>query len=109
MKLRQLLRKTVPEDTDEEVLIKDIVVPNDFKKTRPAQWKIKRIRHYYNKYKRLDKSITVIAETNERGKNNKFVLVDGYTRYIFSRYILRLDVVPVKYISFDEYLLIENK
>jgi ParB-like chromosome segregation protein Spo0J len=52
----------------------------------------------------LDKPITVIAETNEKGFHNKYVLVDGYSRYLAAKNWLDIKYVPIKYIDIDTYL-----
>ena len=57
----------------------------------------------YFKLGHLDKPITVIIETNEKGKPNKFLLVDGYTRFLFARNYLHRELIPAKYISYEEY------
>lgn len=44
----------------------------------------------------LDKPITVIAEINVRGKHNKFIIVDGYIRYLIAKQY-GLEYIPVKY------------
>ena len=58
---------------------------------------------WYEKLGHLDKPITVVAETNERGRHNKFILVDGYTRYLYMRYTLKQDMIPVRYIDINTY------
>jgi hypothetical protein len=97
----------VPDDTDELVRIRDIVIPPDFKKTNVKYYKIKKVVDYYEKYGMLDKPISIYPEIYYNSRHfecspNKLYLLDEYSRYIAARYYLRLKVVPVKYISLDD-------
>jgi hypothetical protein len=92
-----------PDGTDEVVGIYDIIIPPNFKKTKPQTIKIKRAISYYFKQGMFDKPITVITETNESGFNNKYILVDGYSRYIAASDWMDMRYVPVRYISIEEY------
>lgn len=67
-----------PEGTESIVNIDDIGIPPVFTRRPPDKDKIKRYVIAHRKLKRLEKPITVIAETNESGKINKLILVDGY-------------------------------
>lgn len=96
-----------PKGTDEIVHIDDIRIPPCFKKTGCKYFKIERAIDYYLKHKRLDKPITVIAETNEKGFPNKLLLVDQYSRYLACR-LLHIDRIPVRYIDIDTYLNKQN-
>lgn len=91
---------------DELVDIDDIVIPEKFKLTKPRRKKIIRAFNYFNKYGFFDKPISVIVETNERGKSNKFVLIDEYSRYIAAKW-LHMRFVPVKHIDINGLQLIE--
>jgi hypothetical protein len=94
-----------PIGTDEVVHIENInVIPEDFKKTETGSLKILRAVQYYQRNGHLDKPISVIAETNERGNPNTLVLIDEYSRYqaADSKH-LNLAYVPVKYIDIDKY------
>lgn len=92
----------LPEGTDEVVHFSQIVIPLDFKKHEPHLYKIKRaIRYFVLHNNIIDKPISVIAETNERGYKNKLVLIDEYSRYLALVNWLGLKYVPVKYIEID--------
>lgn len=92
-----------PEGTDEVVAICDIIISNDFKRTKPRIEKIQRAVKHYLKYGSFDVPITVIAITNEQGLHTKFLLVDGYSRYIAAKDWIGLKYIPVKYISIEDY------
>jgi len=85
------------------VHIKDIVIPEEFSKTRVGHHKIIWAKEYIQRNGYFDKPISVIAEINERGKPNTLVLIDEYSRYK-AAIELGLTEVPVKYISIEEYL-----
>lgn len=92
-----------PEGTDEVVSIYDIEIPRNFKRTITNPDKIKKAVRYYVEHGRLDKPITVIAETNERKLHSKLWLIDGYSREIAAREWIGLKRVPVKYIDINDY------
>lgn len=91
-----------PVGTDETVRLWEILIPPDFAKTTPLSYKMKMCKERYKKLGHLDEPITVIAETNERGKPNKLLLVDGYSRYLYAKYNIKLKYVPVRYIDIDK-------
>jgi hypothetical protein len=84
------------------VHIEDIVIPDDFKRTHCGHNKIRWAKEYYQRNGFMDKPISVISETNERGKPNKLILIDEYSRYK-AAIELGLTDVEVKYIDIDEY------
>ncbi len=92
-----------PEDTDEIVHICDIIIPPLFKKSKTHGYKIKKAIAYYAKRGMLDKPISVIAETNEKGLHNKYLLIDEYSRYIACKKWMNISYVPVKYININDY------
>lgn len=92
-----------PDGTDEVVSIYDIIIPDNFKKTKPQDIKVKRAIAYFVKYGLFDKPLTVILETNESGLHNKYILVDQYARYIAAKDWMDIKYVPVRYISMDDY------
>ena len=92
-----------PEGTQDTVRISDIIIPKCYLNTQPKQHKLDRVEDAYISLGHLDKPITVVAETNERGKANKFILVDEYTRFIFARNY-GINKIPVKYISMEDYI-----
>ena len=105
---QQIFRKDrdldkVPEGTDEVVSICDIIISNDFKRTKPRIEKIQSAVKHYLKLGLFDVPITVIADTNEQGLHTKFLLVDGYSRYIAAKEWIGLKYIPVKYISIEDY------
>ena len=92
----------LPEGTDEVVHFSQIVIPLDFKKHKPHLYKIKNaIRYFVLHNNMIDKPISVIAETNEKGYRNKLVLIDEYSRYLALVNWLRLKYVPVRYIDIN--------
>lgn len=91
-------------ECDSVVRIGDIKIPPSFDCTKPLDYKMKRCRSLYKKLGHLDKAITVIVETNEKGKPSKLILVDGYSRYLYAKEQLKLQYVPVKYITIEEWL-----
>lgn len=93
-----------PEGTDEVVAICDVIIPINFKKTPPQVEKVKRAVKYFFMFGMLEAPITVIADTNEQGLHTKFLLVDGYSRYIAAKDWIGLKYIPVKYISIEEYI-----
>jgi hypothetical protein len=94
-----------PVGTDEVINRNDIIIPRAFKQTRYRmnQEKIRKAIRYYIDCKMLDKPITVIVETNEKKRHNKFILVDEYSRYIAAVDWIGLNYIPVKYIDIDTY------
>lgn len=88
-----------PLGTDDVVSIKDIEIPKDFLLTIPHEYKVQNAVKSYVKFGMLDKPISVYVETNEKGRRNKIVLVDGYSRYIAAIKWLSLKFVPIKYIE----------
>lgn len=96
--------KKKPLHIDEEenyVRLEDIVIPEDFKKSRTGRLKILRAEEYYSRFGCFDKPISVIAETNERGRVNTLTLIDEYSRYLASKN-LGLEYVVVKYIDIND-------
>ena len=90
----------IPNGTDEVVHISQIVIPKNFKKHKPHNYKIKAAIKYFVLHNNvIDKPITVIAETNEKGFKNKMVLVDEYSRYLALVDWIGLKYIPVKYIE----------
>lgn len=98
---KQKIMSDMPEGTQDIVQIEYITIPRNFKRTTVSPWKIRRAVEYYRKHIKLDKPITVIAETNERGKRNKLILADEYSRYIAAK-ILYLKEVPIRYIKIED-------
>jgi len=82
--------------------IDDIVIPDDFKRTHCSHTKIRWAKEYYQRNGYMDKPISVIAETNERGLPNKLILVNEYSRYLAAINYLDLKYVEVKYIDIEE-------
>ena len=72
--------------------IDDIVIPDNFKRTHCSFNKIRWAKEYYQRNGYMDKPISVIAETNERGLPNKLILIDEYSRYLAAKKLFRLKV-----------------
>lgn len=58
------------------VLISDIIIPDEFTKTTPKNSKVERIREYFNVYNSIDEPITISSGN---------VLMDGYIRYLIAK------------------------
>lgn len=58
------------------VLISDIIIPDEFTKTTPNISKVQRIREYFNVYNTIDKPVTISSGN---------VLIDGYIRYLIAK------------------------
>ncbi|MDF2950457.1 MAG: hypothetical protein K0S18_40 [Anaerocolumna sp.] len=89
---------------DELVDIYDITIPENFKLTKPKRKKIYRAFNYFIRNGFFDKPISVIIESNENGKANRFVLVDGYSRYVAARWMY-MRFIPVKYIDINDVII----
>ena len=92
-----------PKGTEDIVDIRNIIIPPTFAQTEPQSWKMSRCQKRYHQSGHLDSPISVIPETNENGKSNKLLLVDGYTRYLLSKKYLKLSKLPVRYIDINTY------
>lgn len=72
--------------TDEiKIAIEDIKIPKPFKKTRPREEKLDKVRNYFDEWGKLDKPITI---------DDDYMLVDGYSRYVVAKE-KGLKLVPV--------------
>ena len=91
-----LFRRKVPKGTVEIIPIRYIKIPPGFAGSYPSYDKIVKYRKLYQKKGYIDKPLTVIPETNERGCPNRFVLVDGYIRYLLLEQSGE-EFAPVKY------------
>ena len=103
MKLKSVkedIHNNVPEGTDEVVNVIDIIIPEEFKKTKCGYNKIRWAEEYYIRNRKFDKPISVVAETNERGESNKLYLVNEYSRLLAAQN-LWISYVPIKYIAID--------
>ena len=89
------------EEEENYVRLEDIIIPEDFKKSRTGRLKILRAEEYYGRFGCFDKPIYVIAETNEKGRVNTLMLIDQYSRYQAARN-LGLEYVIVKYIDIND-------
>lgn len=88
--------KKLLDGADDLVKIEDIKIPSDFAVLVPTKEKMIKKATYYDENGKFDKPIIVVPETNERGKPNKLMLVDGYINYIIA--ICRNEkYVPVQY------------
>ena len=89
----------LPEGTEMLVRLEDIIVPDVFRlrSSKPKYWKMLRARNAYEDNGFIDKPLTVEVITNEYGKPTKYLLVDGYTRYLVLSEC-RVVKAPVKYI-----------
>lgn len=101
--ITKLEKENIPLGTDEIVHIADFIIPDDYRKHKPHDYKIKNALKHFIKYGVIDKPITVIAETNEQGFHNKYILVNEYSRYLALVDWCGLSYVPVRYIDIDTY------
>lgn len=74
---------------DTYIPITDIFVPENFAKSKPRDWKIRRVRDRLGDKKKLDKPITI---------NQDHYIVDGYTRYLVAKEI-GMGYVPVRWVN----------
>ena len=58
------------------VLISDIIIPDEFTKTTPKNSKVERIREYFNVYNTIDEPVTISSGN---------ILMDGYIRYLIAK------------------------
>ena len=70
--------------------LENLIVPEFMAATKPAHWKIKRVRDRLGDKQQLDKPITL-------DHNN--VIRDGYTRYLVAKEI-GMKFVPVRYVQY---------
>ncbi|MGV7002020.1 plasmid stabilization protein [Priestia megaterium] len=77
-----------PKGTQDLLNFDDIIVPEEFLKTRPNPEKTQKVIDFVKRTGRLDEPLTI-----EKGSN---VLKDGYRRYIVAKTV-KMDQVPVVY------------
>jgi len=77
-----------PKGTQDLVSFDDIIVPEEFLKTRPNPEKTQKVIDFVKRTGRLDEPVTI-----EKGSN---VLKDGYRRYVVAKTV-KMDKVPVVY------------
>ena len=77
-----------PKGTQDLLNFDDIIVPEEFLKTRPNPEKTQKVIDFVKRTGRLDEPLTI-----EKGSN---VLKDGYRRYIVAKTV-KMDKVPVVY------------
>lgn len=58
------------------VLISDIIIPDEFTKTTPKNSKVERIREYFNVYNTIDEPVTISSGN---------ILMGGYIRYLIAK------------------------
>lgn len=58
------------------VLISDIIIPDEFMDTTPKKSKVERIREYFNVYNTIDEPVTISSSN---------ILMDGYIRYLIAK------------------------
>lgn len=85
-----------PDNTEDIVRLKDIKIPTEFTRCLPSKEKIVSKAEYYKKHKVLEHPITVICESNEKGRPNKLILADGYISYLILLFGGE-EFAPVKY------------
>ena len=90
------MRKFKPKGTVEYVRMSDIIIPRFIAESHPSQKKIDEYTKRYIKFGYIDTPVTVYPETNEKGKPNKLILVDGFIRWKIAKE-WNEDYIPVKY------------
>jgi hypothetical protein len=98
------MKKLLPKCTVEYVRLSDIIIPRDIAESKPSKKKVEEYTKRYIKLGYIDVPITVYPETNERGRPNKLILVDGYIRWRICR-DWNEDLVPVKYIDINDIVI----
>ncbi|MEH7357795.1 plasmid stabilization protein [Priestia megaterium] len=88
-----------PKGTQDHVNFEDIIVPEEFLKTRPNPQKTQKVIDFVKRTGRLDEPLTI-----EKGSN---VLKDGYRRYIVAKTV-KMNKLPVIYVSVDHYMQEDN-
>jgi hypothetical protein len=91
-----LFSRKIPKGTVETIPMKYIRIPPVFAGSYPSYDKIIKYKKLYQKKGYIDKPLTVVPETNEKGHPNRFVLVDGYIRYLLLEQFSE-EFAPVKY------------
>lgn len=81
-------KKSVPEGTEDIILLSKIVVPDEFINSKPAEHKIKKAIKDYRKFDMISKPLLIEKDT--------YKLLDGYTRYCAMKQI-DIPYVPVRY------------
>ncbi|MBX9969760.1 plasmid stabilization protein [Priestia aryabhattai] len=77
-----------PKGTQDLLSFDEIIVPEEFLKTRPNPQKTQKVIDFVKRTGRLDEPLTI-----EKGSN---ILKDGYRRYIVAKTV-KMDKVPVMY------------
>ncbi|MCJ7983560.1 plasmid stabilization protein [Priestia sp. OVL9] len=77
-----------PKGTEDVLSFDEIIVPEEFLKTRPNPEKTQKVIDFVKRTGRLDEPLTIEKETK--------LLKDGYRRYIVAKTV-KLDKVPVVY------------
>ncbi|WP_416435427.1 plasmid stabilization protein [Priestia megaterium] len=77
-----------PKGTQDLLNFDDIIVPEEFLKTRPNPEKTQKVIDFVNRTGRLDEPLTI-----EKGSK---ILKDGYRRYVVAKTV-KMDQVPVVY------------
>jgi ParB-like chromosome segregation protein Spo0J len=106
MKLEEIKAKVYeglhkqPYGTDEVVSRYNIIIPHVFKlkSSDPKEWKMERAMAAYKEHGFVDKPILVKTIVNKKGRSNKYLLVDGYTRFLTLKKN-GITKVPIKYIE----------
>ncbi|MED5247473.1 plasmid stabilization protein [Priestia sp. LL-8] len=77
-----------PKGTQDLLNFEDIIVPEEFLKTRPNPEKTQKVIDFVKRTGRLDETLTIEKDSK--------VLKDGYRRYIVAK-MVKMDKVPVVY------------
>ena len=88
-------------ESDDVASTEDVIVPDKFAQTHTSEKKIRNAIMFYHEHGYFDKPVTVIPETNEQGKRNKLILIDGLSRYL-AAIRLKVDIINVKYIGIED-------
>ena len=72
------------------IKLTDIIIPESFKNHYPAEYKLNKVRDYYNKNGKIDRPVVLDGQT----------LTDGYVRYLVAK---ELCLEEINYVKAREY------
>lgn len=82
------MKRRGPAGTEDFISFEEIIVTEEFLKSRPNPEKIQKVVDYVKRTGYLDEPITIKRDTK--------ILTDGYTRYIVAKKV-KMDIIPVEY------------
>lgn len=73
------------------IKLSEIIIPESFKRSKPNEWKLNKVRDYVGDHYKLDKPIVL---------NDNNIITDNYVRYLVA---LEYGIEEVPYVSDKEY------